>query len=142
MTTGTTAAPLVFRFPMPPLTTNREHGRSRHWRVGHEEKLTYWAMLDMLVLTKLLPAPPASPFPRVIVASHMTLGGAMDDDNAAARHKWVLDWLRTRGYIATDRRTGLRWAAFPEQSVTRKRAPQIELTVTPVFPNDSGLERR
>jgi hypothetical protein len=134
--TATTTA-LVFRFPMPVGMTNAS-GRSRHWRSVYEEKLKYWAILDMLVVTKLIQPPPAVPLPTVTVTSHMTLGGAMDDDNAVARHKWVLDWLRTRGYIATDRRTGLRWAAFPEQTVTRKANPQIELTVTPVSDNDSA----
>jgi hypothetical protein len=56
----------------------------------------------------------------------------MDDDNAAIRAKPLLDWLVARGYLASDRRTCVRWAAFPTQRVTRKEPARIHLTLTPV----------
>jgi hypothetical protein len=61
----------------------------------------------------------------------MYLGGAMDDDNAAGRHKWAIDWLRTRGYLASDRRSGLRWERFPDQVVQRDGRYRLVLTLTP-----------
>jgi hypothetical protein len=61
----------------------------------------------------------------------MVLHGAMDDDNAVARHKWLIDWLVARGFLASDRRTCVRWAAFPTQRVTRKEPARITLTATP-----------
>jgi hypothetical protein len=66
----------------------------------------------------------------------MYLGAAMDDDNAAARHKPLLDWLKTRGYIAADRRKCLRWESFPEQIIRRNGHYHIELTITPASIGD------
>jgi hypothetical protein len=59
----------------------------------------------------------------------MILGNRMDADNAVARHKWLLDWLESRGYIANDQR--LEWAAFPAQTVRRSIQPKIVLELTP-----------
>ena len=56
----------------------------------------------------------------------------MDDGNALARHKWVEDWLVTRGYIVSDRKSCLTWLGFPEQHVTRKEPPSITVTLTRV----------
>ena len=81
-----------------------------------------------------IPPPPAEPLGRVVVTSHMVLGAAMDDDNAKARHKWLLDWLVNAGYLVSDRRRFLRWTGDPEQTVTRKQAPHIRLTLTPAEP--------
>ncbi len=62
----------------------------------------------------------------------MYLGGAMDDDNAMARHKPLLDWLKTRGYIADDRKKNIVWEGLPEQIVKRDGNYRIELTITPL----------
>jgi hypothetical protein len=118
---------LVFRFPMPPNLANAR----MHWRVKNRERQAYLGLLDGLQLAGRLPAPPAAPFARAAIRSAMVVGGAMDDDNAMARHKWALDWLKTRGYIVDDRRTCLRWEDFPAQLVKRTRGVEhhIELTV-------------
>lgn len=121
--------PLVITVPMPPPLTNAS-GRSRHWRTVHQAKVEYWDTLDLLEAARQLPARPARPLDRVTIASRMTLGGAMDDDNALARHKWLLDWLVRSKYLAGDRRTNIRWAGFPEQVVTRKAPASIELRIT------------
>lgn len=100
-----------------------------HWRARQRLKTRYAALLDELQSIALIPAPPISPLSKVTVRSTMYLGNAMDDDNAAARHKPLLDWLKTRGYIADDRRKCLRWESFPEQIVRRTGHYHIELTI-------------
>lgn len=133
-------ATLTLCVPMPPTLTNSGKGRSRHWRVLEREKQGYWthlAYIDHICRLSsfgdvpwLIPAPPRARFASVWVESYMVLGGAMDDDNAVARHKWLLDWLVAHGYLASDRRTCVRWAAFPTQLVTRKQPASITLTIT------------
>ena len=117
-----------FRLPMPPNLTNRRSGGS-HWAIIHREKKQYQAHLDLLLAGGILPAPPPVPMAKATIHSTMTLGGAMDDDNAMARHKVAIDWLATRGYIASDRKTCLRWAGLPEQRVSRKNEPCLELVL-------------
>lgn len=127
----TVIASLVqFSFPMPPTLTNSAHGRSRHWRSIEKEKNDYWATLDTLQAIGRLPPPPPKKWGVVGVQSTMYLAGGMDEENAMARHKWVFDWLKTRGYIADDRKKNIRWAGFPEQIVKRKQEHRIELTLS------------
>lgn len=126
------AEPLTLTVPMPPTLTNSGPGRSRHWRAAEREKAAYWQLLDNAQLLGHIARPPVRAIERVTVRSSMVLRGAMDDDNAAARHKWLLDWLRTRGYIASDRRSHCRWEAFPEQRVCRKEPATITITLTPI----------
>jgi hypothetical protein len=136
-----TPAPLTLVVPMPPNFSNRRGRASTHWRVIHREKLEYWAQLDTLATLHRfgadqtpyhIPRPPTAPFARATLSSEMVLHGHMDDTNAAGRHKWLEDWLVARGYLASDRRTCVRWAAFPTQRVTRKEPARITLTLTPV----------
>lgn len=140
----TAPAPLVLIVPMPPNVTNRARG-STHWRRAWGSKNSYLAALDTLsayrergITTEgvrfVVPPPPTVPFGRVTLTADYVLRGAMDDDNAAARAKHLLDWLVTRGYLASDRRTCVRWAAFPTQRVTRKEPARITLTLTPTEP--------
>lgn len=138
------AAPVVLTFvvPMPPTLTNSGKGRSRHWRVLERERKDYWNHLDIVKVVSAhgdrttrgrlftAPPPPPSPLSRAEIASSMVLGGAMDDDNAMARHKWLIDWLVANGYLASDRRTCVRWAGLPEQRVSKKEPARITLTLT------------
>lgn len=117
-----------FSFPMPPNLTNRRSGAS-HWRVRGREKKAYLAMCDIRWRMRLLPAAPAIPLEQALVSSVMYLGQAMDDDNALARHKWPMDWLKTRGFIADDRRKCITWKALPEQIVKRGADYRIEITL-------------
>jgi hypothetical protein len=119
---------LHFRLPMPENLTNRKSGRG-HWRTIHSEKRKYQAMLDVLQSGGIIPPPPPAPLPKARLTSVMTLGGAMDDDNALARHKVAIDWLVKRGYLASDRRTCLTWTGLPTQRISRKNAPCLELTL-------------
>lgn len=138
---------LVLTVPMPEITTNRRHGKSRHWRVLHAEKVAYWDQLDLVAhVSRVRPGPldhghglyvppvPPAPLAAVWLSAEYVLGGAMDDDNAAARAKPLIDWLVKRGYLASDRRTCVRWASFPAQRVTRKEPARITLTLTPRAP--------
>lgn len=130
--TPLTLSPMTVVLPMPPTLTNSGRGRSRHWRAVERERRTYLAYCDAAQAAGLVPPPPPTPIPRATLRSVMHLGGHMDDDGAVSRHKWALDWLVTRGYLLTDRRSGLRWEAFPEQVVSRKHAYELRLTITPV----------
>lgn len=119
---------LRFRLPMPENLTNRKSGKG-HWRTIHNEKKRYQAHLDLLLTGGIIPPPPEVPMAKAKITSAMTLGGAMDDDNALARHKVAVDWLRTRGYIKSDRKTCLSWTGLPTQRITRKNEPCLELTL-------------
>jgi hypothetical protein len=132
---------LVFVVPMPPNVTNRTRG-STHWRRAWREKHEYWNVLNWLDLVGVaprgslfegcvIPPAPPRPFAAVTISSAMTVRGEHDDDNAVARHKYLIDWLARNGYIASDRRTCVRWAAFPTQTVSRKQPARITLTLTP-----------
>jgi hypothetical protein len=119
--------------PMPPNIGNGSHG---HWRTRHREKVAYWETLDMLAMMAereslrapfRIPRAPAQPLARATISSTMYLGGPMDDSNAMRRHKWVEDWLVTRGYLADDRKKCLTWTGFPQQVVKRGQDYRIEL---------------
>lgn len=123
-------AALTLTLPMPAPVTNRRTGNG--WRTVHAEKLRYAAACDALQGAGLIPPPPRTPFARATIASVMHLGHAMDDDNALVRHKVSIDWLRTRGYIADDRKKCLQWAGLPEQIVKRDGNYRLVLTLTPL----------
>jgi hypothetical protein len=125
---------LTLVVPMPPNIANGSHG---HWRARHREKKEYWDALDVYasVLAAghpryVIPPPPPQPFPKATIRSVMYLGAAMDDSNAMRRHKWVEDWLTTRGYIVDDRKKCLKWAGFPEQIIKRDGNYRLVLTLT------------
>lgn len=123
-----TLDPITLDLPMPPNNANGAHG---HWASRHAGKKRYWAVLDMRQGNGLLPPPPRKPFAKSRIRSTMYLGAAMDDSNAMRRHKWVEDWLKTRGYIADDRKKCLTWEGFPEQIVRRDGNYRIVITLTP-----------
>ena len=136
--------PLVIVAPMPDNVTNKARG-STHWRRGYNAQQAYWRTLDLLAgaapsaaTVFVIPPAPDVPLHRVLVTSSMVVGGAMDDDNAMARHKWLADWLVANGYVATDRRerkrdgASFRWAEPPAQRVSRKELWRITLTLTPL----------
>jgi hypothetical protein len=132
---------LTLTLPMPPNISNGSHG---HWRKRHGEKKAYWHHLDLVrqlyqshILDRTkspfaIPWPPDEPYPRATIRSTMYLGAAMDQSNSMRRHKWVEDWLVTRGYIADDRKKCLTWEAFPEQIVKRDGNYRLVLTITPL----------
>ena len=123
---------LTLVLPMPPNISNGSHC---HWRTRHAAKLNYWHELDMILLVPrrkpiyTAPEPPPAPLPKATITSVMYLGGAMDDSNAMHRHKWVEDWLVTRGYIADDSKKCLTWTGFPEQVIRRDGNYRLVLTL-------------
>ena len=114
-----------------PMPENLANARL-HWRSKHAKKKAYWQRLDLLQDLKEIPKPPAVPFQCASIRSVMYLGAAMDDGNAMNRHKWVEDWLTTRGYIADDRKKNLKWLAFPEQIVKRNGEYRIEIELNEI----------
>lgn len=123
-----TAPKLTLTFPMPLNIGNGSHG---HWRTRHNQKQAYFRALDALQAAAQLPAPPPAPLERAKVDSVMHLARQMDVDNAMRRHKWILDWLKTRGYIVDDSPSHLEWISFPEQRVKRDGNHRVELTLIP-----------
>ena len=120
-------------FPMPPNLANSR----MHWRTKHNAKKSLWAYMDVRQIFDIgFPKPPREPMAKATISSVMYLGGAMDDDNAMNRHKWLLDWLKSRGYIMDDRKKCLTWAGLPEQVIDRKNQ-RIEITLTPLTPTAS-----
>lgn len=120
---------LVFTFPMPDNIANAR----QHWAMKHRRKNTLWGLCDVLVKGKILPMPPKdAPWTKATISSRMVVGNSMDHDNAIARHKPLLDWLVTRGYLLNDTRKCLDWTGFPAQKVSRKNLPEIEITLTKV----------
>lgn len=92
-------ARLTLELPMPHNVAN---GRL-HWRSKHRIKQQYWILCDMLLSDRDIPAPPATPFVRSRCTITLKLcGRTMDRDNAYARVKFPVDWLKSRGYIVDD----------------------------------------
>jgi hypothetical protein len=126
-----TVPALELTLPMPPTLSNSDKGRSRHWRALEREKAAYWMRCLLEKQHKRIAPPPATPIAKATLRSTMYLGAAMDDDNAATRHKWAIDWLVAQGYLISDRRTCLRWERFPEQVIKRDGNYRLVLTITP-----------
>ena len=87
---------ITITVPMPRNIGNGSHG---HWAVRNKQRVAYLKALDTLQAAGMIPAPPPKAFERVKLDSIMHLAAQMDVDNAMRRHKSVLDWLKTRGYI-------------------------------------------
>lgn len=116
-----------------PMPENIANASQRGWRGLHARKVRYFRQLDEMQGAGLLPPPPKRAFPKATIRATMYLGAAMDDGNAMHRcEKWPCDWLKTRGYIADDRRSCLTWEGLPAQVVKRDGNYRIELTLTPL----------
>jgi hypothetical protein len=118
---------LTLTFPMP---LNIGNGGHYHWRTRANQKAAYVKALDTLQGAGIIPPPPRKALDHVTVDSIMHLARQMDVDNAMRRHKWVMDWLKTRGYIVDDSPAHLTWVSFPEQHIKRDGNYRIELTLT------------
>ena len=116
---------LRFDLPLPP---QRGNARDAHWAGRYRSRKAYWKHLDMLVLVKRLPRPPAEPWPAAIMTLHFRVWNTHDTDNLVSRVKDCADWLVSRGYVAGDRPEQLRYRAMPTQAIDR-RNPGLELTL-------------
>lgn len=117
---------LRFVFPLPINLANAR----MHWAVKHVRRSEYFAACDALQLAGKVPPPPRAPIERAHVHEVLRMGGHMDDDNAANRCKWPIDWLKTRGYIADDRKKNLVRSGYPRQLVKRDGDYAVEITLT------------
>lgn len=118
--------PLTFVFPLPENLANAR----MHWAVKNLKRRDFFDSCDARQNAGLLPPPPKQPFQKVVVVNEcLYLAGHMDDDNAAHRVKWIWDWLKTRGYIADDRKKNIVRMEYPKQRVKRDNNYRVELTI-------------
>ena len=117
--------PLVL--PLPP---NRNQGsRSSGW-AWRKAKSQWNDAADLTALRRGFPRPPRTPWEKIAVSAILIMPVEMDDDNAFYRaSKCPMDWLKTRRYIVDDSRKHVTWVALPEQVITRKDKPRLELTL-------------
>lgn len=120
-----TTLPVTFILPLPPNMANARW----HWAAKHRARQEYFLELANLYILGLIPKPPAEPFPYVFISSTLYLLSQMDEDNALARIKWPVDWLKRHGYIVDDRIPHARFT-IPAQVVSRKAQSRLELTLT------------
>lgn len=116
---------VTLNVPLPPNAANSR----RMWRVALREKKEYWQALTLLGMCGALPKPPGKPFDPAHIIVHMHVWNIMDNDNAMARLKPLLDWMRGL-YIGDDSPKRLKWEGLPAQSIDRRR-PRVEVTVKP-----------
>lgn len=109
-----------------PLPVNLANCRLHHM-VKYRKKKAYWADLDMLLMVKRLPPPPETPWQAVHITFDWYVWNKMDPDGRDARKKWIIDWLRTRGYIIDDREENVDYTDLP-QTVDRK-SQRVELQI-------------
>jgi len=114
----------TFTFPMPVNVANAR----LHWAAKHREHEA-WKTRALLGDRNLRWR--RSPLAKVSVAAVLYIGSkAMDDDNAVARLKWCLDFLKERGIIVDDSREHVRLEGIPDQRPGTPR--RIVLTVREV----------
>lgn len=118
--------PLTLTVPLPP---NIANGRM-HWQVKLKAKKAYWDTLSLLANCGKIPAEAVSRPRRARLAATLYLHSPMDDDNAMARLKWLVDWLVSNGYLAGDSRKHIEWEGLPKQFIDRKN-PRCVVTLTP-----------
>ena len=121
---------LTFTLPLPDRSFS-PNGRS-HWAVKHKKKNALWAMADLLVKGKINPKPPKTPWAKSEISARLVVGALHDEGNCLNRLKPLEDWLTTRGYIVDDSPKHLKWTGLPEQRVSRKNLPEVEITLTRV----------
>lgn len=91
----------LLALPLPPNLANAR----MHWRAKDAARKKYFSQCNTLVQLGLLPGGdnPERAAVRVLVVSR----NAMDYDNATARIKWALDWLRSNGYLRDDNKKAI-----------------------------------
>lgn len=115
--------------PLPPNMANSR----MHWRVKLKAKKAYWESLNNRAMLGQMPLSPGvsrTGWGPMRVAATLYVHNPMDDDNAMARVKWLIDWLVTNDYLPGDSRKHIEWAGIPHQVVDRKN-PRVELELTP-----------
>jgi len=113
--------------PLPPNMGNYRG----HWHRKNRQRVSYLSACDECQMYGSIPSPPRSPLALVELRATLYMGNHMDDDNALARLKWPVDWLKTRGYLVDDRRKHCRMT-IPEQVVKRNQEYRVEITLLPL----------
>lgn len=108
--------------PLPPNAANSR----RNWRVALRDKKAYWETLNMLHAAGRFKAP-SKPLDRASITVHLFLWSFMDHDNAMARLKPAVDWLKGV-WIVDDSPKRLVWTGLPGQSIDR-RNPCMDLVL-------------
>lgn len=119
--------PLVFEMPLPPNLGNKNFA---HWAMRTKAKNRYLKELDERVTVRWMPRAPAQPFAKAVLRVEMHVAGVMDRDNAEARLKFPIDWLKTRRYIVDDRSACLARDGEIEQVRVGPTRAKLMLTLT------------
>ena len=107
-----------------------------HWKAKYRAKKRYYAAQDARQSFGLIEPPPTEPLASVRVLAHLRLYNAADPDGCAARLKWPMDWLVTRGYLEDDGP-----AIVKELRVTQeidRRNQRLEITLEPLDPTSDA----
>jgi hypothetical protein len=104
-----------------------------HWRSKDTLRQAYFAHCDMLLRTGAIPRPLSTPIPCASIRVEMHCKREMDTDNAVARCKWAGDWLQERGYIMSDKPSGLKWEGMPQQ-FPKSKSPRLVIYLREVSP--------
>lgn len=109
----------VIAVPLPLSLTNG-YLRSCHWAVLGALREQYKTHLNHLLMSRLLPPPPATPPQlwrvKVTVYSH----NPMDIDNATAMLKWPQDFLVAAGYMIDDKEKHFEIVGGIKRDIDRK----------------------
>jgi len=109
-----------------PLPINLGNARL-HWAAKNRKKKAYWDGLNVLLALGKIEKPPEKPLETAVITFHWHVWNKMDPDNARARAKWILDWLRGHDYIVDDKAANIDYRA-DYQTIDRKE-PRVELDI-------------
>jgi hypothetical protein len=115
--------------PLPPNMVNGALSRA-HWSSKTKARTVYRQLCQAWTAVNYYFPPPFSLAPPVTITSVMYVHQTMDDDNAVARHKWAIDWLKDRGWLASDAHGKLRWSDMPHQrTIGRDEMPRLMIVL-------------
>lgn len=114
---------MTLTLPLPPNIANMR----AHWARKNTQKRQYWDRCTLWRINENQPRPDCDPPQTADVTVTLYLHQLMDDDNAAARCKWLLDWLVGDGYLLDDKRPYCRLTVCQQVDRKRQRAC-VEIT--------------
>lgn len=117
---------MTLTLPLPPNMADTSMSR-RHWAVRYKAQQQYWDMCTLWRINENQPRPERQPPQTADVMVTLYLHQRMDDDNAAARCKWLLDWLVRNGYLWDDSQQHCRLTVCQQIDRRRQRAC-VEIT--------------
>lgn len=127
------ASAIEIRLPLPENLANSR----LHWAAKDKKRAQYELACTVAAALQIAPRP-GEPWAHARITMRFRVHNLLDMDNLMARAKWPCDWLRKRGYIASDAPKHLEWSGLPTQVINR-RDPGVTVTLeevtTPVIPN-------